>query len=333
MITKKEYTEYLISTRCNYTCSNLAEHRAKTSHDAVSNFLKREKITPSSVWNMVKSHIRDGPDSFLIADDSVQDKRYSKFIELVKKQYSGNEHRTIRGIGIVNMVHSNGAERDFYPIDFRIYAPDNDKKTKNDHFREMFIAANANKCLKCRKILFDNWYAGADNLKLIHHLGWTFFTTLKSNRLVSLSKESGYIKLQDIEWSADQLREGMMVKLHKVPFQVRLFKIVATNGDIEWLITNEADLKDVEVVKQNNDSRWQIEDLHRGFKQLTGSEKCQCRSGRAQRNHIACCYFAWVTLTIEAKKQNTTIYQVHKNILKPFLIQQIANPTIPVYFN
>ena len=60
MITKKEYTEYLISTRCNYTCSNLAEHRAKTSHDAVSNFLKREKITPSSVWNMVKLHILDG---------------------------------------------------------------------------------------------------------------------------------------------------------------------------------------------------------------------------------------------------------------------------------
>jgi DDE superfamily endonuclease len=332
MITKKEYTEYLISTRCNYTCSNLAEHRANTSHDAVSNFLKREKITPRSVWNMVKNHIRDGPDSFLIVDDSVQDKQYSKFIELVKKQYSGNVHGLVRGIGVVNMVHSNGAERDFYPIDFRIYAPDNDKKTKNEHFREMFITANADKCLKCRKILFDSWYAGADNLKLIHRLGWTFFTTLKSNRLVSLSKESGYVSLQSIEWSADQLCEGVIVKLHKVPFQVRLFKIVATNGDIEWLITNELDLKDVEVVKQNNDPRWQIEDLHRGVKQLTGSEKCQCRSARAQRNHIACSIFAWITLTIEAKKQNTTIYQVHKDIFKPFLKQQIVNPTVPVHF-
>lgn len=88
---------------------------------------------------MVKPHIQGGADSFLIVDDSVQDKKYSKFIELVKKQYSGNVHGTICGIGVVNRVHANGAERDFYPIDFRIYAPDNGKKAKNDHFREMFI--------------------------------------------------------------------------------------------------------------------------------------------------------------------------------------------------
>lgn len=160
-----------------------------------------------------------------------------------------------------------------------------------------------------------------------------FFTTQKSKRLVLLSKESGYMNLQDIEWSPDQLREGWMVKLHKVPFQVRLFKIVATNGNIEWLITNEADLKDVDVVRQNGDFRWQIEDFHRGFKQLTGSEKCQCRSEILQRNHIACCCFAWITLAIEAKKQNTTLYQVHKSMLKPFLMQQIANPTIKVHLN
>ncbi len=33
-----------------------------------------------------------------------------------------------------------------------------------------------------------------------------------------------------------------------------------------------------------------IEELHRGLKQLTGSEQCQCRAARAQRNHLACCY-------------------------------------------
>ncbi len=37
------------------------------------------------------------------------------------------------------------------------------------------------------------------------------------------------------------------------------------------------------------DVRRQIEELHRGVKQLTGSEKCQCRLGQAQRNHLACC--------------------------------------------
>ncbi len=37
------------------------------------------------VWDLVKTHLCDSADSVIIADDSVQDKRYSKFIELVKK--------------------------------------------------------------------------------------------------------------------------------------------------------------------------------------------------------------------------------------------------------
>jgi len=68
-------------------------------------------------------------------NDSVQDKRYSRSIELVKRQYSGNVHGLVRGIGIVNLVHSTG--KDFYPIDYRIYSPEQDGKTKNEHFAEM----------------------------------------------------------------------------------------------------------------------------------------------------------------------------------------------------
>ena len=77
----------------------------------------------------------------------------------------------------------------------------------------------------------DSWYAGADNLKLIHRLGLTFFTTLKENRLVSLDKEAGYIHLAQIDWTAERLQHGVLVKLKEVPFKVRLFKLVATHGD------------------------------------------------------------------------------------------------------
>lgn len=331
MLTKKEYVEYLISTPINYTCSNLSEHQtgsAALSHDAVSNFLKREKFTPRQLWHIVESYIVNRPDGFLIADDSVQDKRYSKFIELVKKQYSGNEHGLVRGIGVVNLVHTSGEKDDFFPIDYRIYDDMTDGKTKNEHFREMFISAVTNKSLLCRTILFDSWYSSVDNLKLIHRCGWTFFTTLKSNRLVSLSKETGYIHLQEIEWSEQQLRTGIPVKLKEVPFLVQLFKIVATNGDIEWVITNDLACTDARIVEQKSDVRWQVEQLHREFKQLTGSEKCQCRSARAQRNHIACCYHAWLSMKIQAKNAKISVYQLQKELLKPFLIQMIANPKV-----
>jgi hypothetical protein len=66
--------------------------------------------------------ITNSPTAFLLVDDSVQDKRYSRFIELVKRQYSGAKHGLVRGIA--NLVHSSSQDGDFWPIDYRIYAPD-----------------------------------------------------------------------------------------------------------------------------------------------------------------------------------------------------------------
>jgi hypothetical protein len=329
MITKKRYVEYLLNTLVNYTCSNLSNHTEKMSHDVVSDFLRREKFTPAQLWELVRGHLTDSQQSYLIVDDSVQDKRYSSFIELVKKQYSGNVHGLIKGIGVVNMVHSNGKDADYFPIDYRIYAPHQDGKTKNDHFQQMFISACHSKQIKARTILFDCWYASVGNLKLVHRCGWTFFTTLKSNRMVSLSKEEGYIHLQDISWNEESLQHGLLVKLKEVPFLVRLFKIVTPNGDIEWIMTNDVnETMTATFVQQENKVRWQVEELHRGLKQLTGTEKCQCRSGRAQRNHMACCYHAWVSLKIKAKQLGLSLYQVKSNLWTQYLKVQLKNPSI-----
>ncbi len=330
MISKKQYVEYLLSTPFNYTCTNLADHLDGVSHDVVNDFLRQEGLRPSQVWELVRGRIADSPDAFLIVDDSVQDKRYSRFMELVKWQYSGAEHRTVKGIGVVNLVHSNGQAGDFYPIDYRVYAPEVDHKSKNDHFREMFLHAVDNKQVKARTILFDAWSASVENLKLIHRRRWTFFTTLKSNRLVSLSKEQGYIHLDEIEWTADRREHGLLVKLKERPFKVRLFKVVAPNGDIDWVIPNDLDeTLTTQVAQDASDVRWQVEELHRDLKQLTGSEKCQCRSGRAQRNHLACCYHAWVSLKVAAQELGLTLYEVRAALFTNYLRAELAHPHVP----
>ena len=161
MITKQQYVEYLICTVGNFTWTNLAEHLDQVSHDTIIDYLRTERLTARTLWELVAGLIIDSTDAFLIVDDSVQDKRYSRFIELVKLQYSGAEHGLVRGIGIVNLVHSAGAKKDFYPIDYRIYAPDQDGKTKNDHFVEMVRNAMADKQIQAKRILFDTWYASA----------------------------------------------------------------------------------------------------------------------------------------------------------------------------
>jgi len=157
-------------------------------------------------------------------------------------------------------------------------------------------------------------------------------TTLKENRLVNLSKEQGYIHLQKIEWTPEQLQEGITIKIKKVPFKVQLFKIVATNGDIEWVITNRAPGSiRTQVVQEENQMRWCIERLHRELKQLTGIERCQCRKQRAQRNHFACCYHAWFSLKVIAKKLGKTLYQVKHDLWSDYLRKELRNPRVRAY--
>ena len=121
----------------------------------------------------------------------------------------------------------------------------------------------------------------------------------------------------------------MTVRLQKVPFDVQLFKLVATNGDIEWVVTNDpASTLTRQVVQDVSDVRWQVEELHRSLKQLTGSERCQCRKARSQRNHLACCYHAWLSLKVQAKRLGKTLYQVHTDLFRDYLRAELANPHV-----
>jgi SRSO17 transposase len=330
MITKRQYIEYLISTPVNYTCSHLAKHLEGVSHDAITDYLQREKLTARGLWELVQPLVKDDEEAYLLVDDSVQNKQYSHKIELVKKQYSGAVGGLVRGIGVINLVHSDGEA--FYPIDYRVYAPEADGKTKNDHFRDMLLRAKSDKQIKARTLLFDSWYASVDNLKLIVRLEMFFITTLKDNRLVSMSKETGYIHLPEIEWTAQRLRDGVAVKLKEVPFKVQLFKIVATNGDIEWVITNHPEgTFTTSDIQDENAVRWQIEQLHRELKQLTGTEKCECRKARSQRNHLACCYLAWLSLKVKAQQWGKTLYAAQHDLLSDYLRAELRHPRIPAF--
>jgi hypothetical protein len=166
-------------------------------------------------------------------------------------------------------------------------------------------------------------------LKVIHRRRWTFFTTLKSNRVVSLSKGQGYIHLEELEWTPARLAHGVSVKVKEVPFKVRFFKRVAPNGDIDWVITHDlAETVTAQVAEDSSDVRWQVEELHRGLKQLTGSEKCQCRAARAQRNHLACCYHAWVSLKVRAQELGQTRYDLRESLFSTYLRVELRNPRI-----
>ena len=121
------------------------------------------------------------------------------------------------------------------------------------------------------------------------------------------------------------------MRLQEVPFAVRLFKLVATDGSIEWVVTNHlAAHLTREMVIDAVQVRWQVEEFHRSFKHLTGSEKCPCRKAQAQRNHLTCCYLAWVSLRQFARYTAQMVYQAHQQQWAPYLSQLLQKPLISV---
>jgi len=92
-------------------------------------------------------------------DDTVLDKRHSASIELTRRQYSGNEHRVIRGIGLISCVYVNGETGQFWVIDYRLYDPDGDGQSKLDHVAAMLNGVVYSKQLPFATVLMDSWYA------------------------------------------------------------------------------------------------------------------------------------------------------------------------------
>jgi hypothetical protein len=69
-------------------------------------------------------------------------------------------------------------------IDYRIYDPDGDGKTKIDHLLEMLQGVVISKELAFRTVLMDTWYASKKVMQAIDKLGKIYYCPLKKNRLV-----------------------------------------------------------------------------------------------------------------------------------------------------
>jgi hypothetical protein len=74
--TKLDYCQYLLSSKVNYTLTNLAEHLDQFSHDTINRYLKGEKLSPRLLFEQVEPLLERDPEAYLIFDDTVLDKRF-----------------------------------------------------------------------------------------------------------------------------------------------------------------------------------------------------------------------------------------------------------------
>ena len=329
----KDYCQYLISSQTNYTLTHYSDHVKNISHDLVKKFLQTERLTASNVWKQVRDDIVSSPNGYILFDDTVLDKSHSNKIDSVRWQYSGNAHDVIRGIGLLNCIYVNPETEQFWIIDYRIFDPDKDGKTKVEHVKEMLNNAVFHKKITFKTVLMDSWYANYQLMLFIHHLNKLFYCPLKKNRLARpIDSEEKYQHVSVLNWNEDSLKVGQSVQLKNMPKEIplKLFSISVSTNRIDFVVTNDTSQSCSDDTKKICAIRWYIEQFHREVKQLTGIEKCQCRKQRIQRNHIACAIQAWVFLKRIAYETKQTVYQLKQNLLREYLIKELANPTLEI---
>lgn len=315
---KELYGQFLIAAQKDFSATGLATLAANIHHDSVTRWLRTTRLTPHMLWEQTQVCIQKQT-GILVVDDSVLSKQYSQKIGLTKWQYSGNEHKVVKGIDLVTLLWTNSDEH--IPIDYRIYAPLTDGKTKNQHFQEMIRLAD-HRGIQPEVIVFDAWYSSVANLKTLNKLGFTWVTWLRSNRIVDKGEN---LKDKTIP------KEGLVVHLRAVGM-IKVFKIVAPKtGDIEYLATNKLTMEKADIERVTV-GRWNIEAYHRGIKQVVGVEKCQARNPRSQRTHIFCAILSFVVLERHRLKTGVSWYETKRRIIQNAMRHYFQHPSLSFTF-
>ena len=330
--TRLDYCQYLLSSQINYTLTNLAAHSAQFSHDQLNRHLRHDKMTPRLVWEQIREHIITSAQGYVVFDDTVADKNYSFAIELVRRQWSGNAKAVIKGIGIVTCIYVNPELDQFWLIDYRLFAPDEDGKTKLEHATEMFDLAIHHKRLPFGCVLMDTWYATRQFMLHIERSGKLYYCPLQDNRQVDEGDGPvvAYQRVDSLTWSRTAQVSGKSVHVKDFPkgHRLQLFRLVVSKDRTDYIVTNDVTQHSTDDTQQVCAIRWKIEQLHREVKQVSGLEHCQCRKARIQRNHIACALLVWCRFKEIAYETDRTVYQIKFGQLSDYLIQQLKSPSV-----
>lgn len=315
----EDYINFLVATP--KVCSGTEAARVQPeqedppAHDAFTRLLHRLEPDAETLWQEAQGQVQLSQ-GILVFDDSTLDKPYARKIDLVTRHWSGKHHRVVRGINLMTLLWSDGDRH--VPCDYRLYDKGSDGLTKNDHFQQVLATAHE-RGFQPRCVVFDSWYASLANLKTIRRYGWTWLTQLKENRQVNPDGQ----RVRSI--SEIQIGDGGAIVHLQGYGLIRVFKIVATDGDIEYWASSDLQMNELTRVKYAGDA-WTIEHYHRGIKQFCAVERAQVRAARAQRNHIGLALRAFLRLEVYCYQTGISWFEAKTSIIREAVRSYLANP-------
>jgi DDE superfamily endonuclease len=316
------YSDYLLASFGATTATGLSQLlEGEISHDQVTRYLAGTQKTASDLWRTVKAFVRDvqSETGVLIIDDSIEEKPYTDENDIVCWHYDHSKDRMLKGINFLTALYSSQGVS--IPVGFHLVAktekyiePKTQKEkrrspvSKNEVCRALIKQAVRNR-IPFRFVLFDIWFASAENMVFLKQQHRDFICPLKANRKVALSqadKQQGrYVRVDTLELEAQAMRE---VYLEGVDFPLVLTKQVFTNDDgsigIRYLVSSDTTLS-CDALTTTYHERWGVECYHKSLKQNVSLAKSPTQTVTTQTNHFfaALCGF----LKLERLKRTTKL--------------------------
>ncbi|KAA1015112.1 hypothetical protein FVF58_04095 [Paraburkholderia panacisoli] len=233
---------------------------------------------------------------------------------------------------VVELVAASPLTQEHWVIDYRIYDPDSDGKTKLDHVREMLTNLVHHKRVPFRRVLMDTWYAARELMLFIESLPKIYysFCPRRANRQVHDSgATSPYQRIDSREWDVGALAHGKTIKIKVFPkhHKVKLFRVEGSTHRTDHL-TQDSSL----ATHNACGLRWKIEQFHREAKQLTGIERSNVAKPASSAITLPAPYSCGFGLLRDCQTDLSDSHQVKHQILDDFLRQQLKNPSLRMKF-
>lgn len=286
-----------ISEQYNRSIIYDSERNPYVSHDRLQRLLyiegKWNKYLQNHYGFLVKLRKSSSKKkTYLIIDDTVIAKPYSKELDLLSWIFSPSDRQYLYGINVVFVIWTDGKTR--FPIGFRIWYKD-DKKTKIDLAMELLNDAKKIYKIKPGYLLMDSFYPAAKLLKKIRKFHWHWIAKIKSNRLID------NIQIQEFF----SYRYGKHIG--KLSENIRALVVKDNNN---YWATSDLSLQSAGV-KHYYKKRQIIEEFFKILKSELRLEGCSSRESIAQINHIYFVLIAFCQLELFRIMRNIdTIYKI-----------------------
>jgi len=326
-----EYIKGILYYQGFVSCMALSRLVQNVSHDGFTRMLKDNWCGQILLHHIIvnffaKLFVPKG--GYLIIDDTVIIKEYSKSISEAFFVYSSTHKRSKFGVSMVLLVWTDGNIK--IPLGYKIWKKN--EKSKYDLGAELLSYARNILKLKPKYVVFDSWYGSDKILKLIRNYGWKFVCRVKRNRVFQKIQVQKY-RVNNPQWTeVGNLRKSIKVCMTKYRRKYHMTNDLSlTSEGIRAIYKVRQTIENVFALLK---SHLNLENCQVGYdrfskKKAKNTNRCQ----GPQNHHVALCLAAYLIIEIERIRNNKTwdrfreiVFSHRDHILLPSLsiIKEVA---------